>query len=90
MRKESDSKLFTCVICKEEKDFYSIGQCEHRGVCEYCSLKSRMLYKDTRCPICTLKLDFIFILEKEERPSFSELVAEKDLFSIDEDFKVIL
>lgn len=88
MRKESDSRIFTCVICKEEKEFYSMGQCEHRGVCDYCSMKSRMLYKDMRCPICTTKLDFVFILEKEDKSAFVELVKEKDLFYVDDDFKV--
>jgi len=89
MRKESDSKIFTCLICKEEKEFYSLGQCEHRGVCDYCTMKSRMLYKDMRCPICTTKLDFIFILEKDEKIHFSELLKEKDLYYVDDDFNVI-
>lgn len=89
MRKESDSIIFTCVICKEEKDFYSMGQCEHKGVCDYCCMKSRMLYKDMRCPICTTKLDYVFILEREDKTPFAELAKEKDLFYIDDDFKVL-
>lgn len=42
-----------------------------------------------RCPICTTKLDFIFILEKDEKTQFSELLKEKDLYYADDDFNVI-
>lgn len=87
MRKQSDSTIFNCVICKEDRDFFSMGQCEHRGVCNYCSMKSRTLYKDMRCPICTTKLDFVYILENGDKTSFAELNGQKDYYYVDDDFK---
>lgn len=88
MRKESDSTIFNCVICKENKDFYSLGQCEHKGVCNYCSMKSRMLYNDVRCPICTTKLEYIFIVEVGDPTTFVEYSSQKDYYYIDDDYKV--
>ena len=89
MRKDSDSSIFNCVICKEDREYYSKGQCEHTKVCNYCSMKSRMLYKDIRCPICTKKLEFIFILEKLEKIPYKELINQIDDFYTDDDFDTI-
>lgn len=35
----------------------AIGRCNHRAVCERCSLRLVMLYQDTRCPLCKAELD---------------------------------
>jgi hypothetical protein len=88
MRKESDSNIFTCVICKETRDFYGFGICEHRGVCSICCLRSRLLYNDKKCPICTTKLDITFIYETNEEPSFKEAEAQKAYMYEDGNFKV--
>jgi hypothetical protein len=87
MRKESDAETFNCIICKEDRDYYSIGVCEHRKVCNYCSLRSRILYKDRKCPICTTKLDYVFIFENLEKPSFAEMDKNKEYYYQDDDFE---
>ncbi len=86
MRKESDTNIFNCIICKEDRLFYALGSCEHRGVCIYCSLRSRILYKDKKCPVCTTKLDIVYIFEISERLSFSEAENNKDFYLPDDDF----
>lgn len=53
----------TCAICKEINNFYAIGSCDHKNICVYCALKSRLLYKDLKCPICTAKLEDLVIFE---------------------------
>jgi hypothetical protein len=89
MRKESDNSTFNCIICKEDREYYSKGSCEHNKVCNYCTMKSRMLYKDLRCPICTSKLNHIFILEKSDNISYNDLISQKDDYYIDDDFDSI-
>lgn len=87
MRKESDAETFNCIICKEDRQHYSIGVCDHRKVCNYCSLRSRSLYKDKKCPICTTKLDYVFIFENIEKPSYSEMEKNKDYYYQDDEFE---
>lgn len=77
MRKESDSNLYVCVICKEIRDFYSYGVCEHRGVCSICSLRSRLLYQDKKCPICTTKLENVYVYDVGEEIPYSEANSQK-------------
>jgi hypothetical protein len=86
MRKESDAEFFNCIICKEDRRFYSMGICEHRKVCNYCCLRSRSLYKDKKCPICTTKLDYVFIFESTEKPSFLEIDYSKQYLYEDDEF----
>lgn len=90
MRKESDSNIFTCIICKEIKNIYSFGVCEHRSVCSICCLRSRLLYNDKKCPICTTKLDTVFIFEINEKPSFKEAEQQKKYLYEDSNYKVYL
>lgn len=87
MRKESDADVFNCIICKDDGHFYSVGSCEHKKVCIYCSLRSRILYKDKKCPICTTKLDYVCIFEKEEQPSIQEISKNLEYYYKDDDFE---
>lgn len=87
MRKKSDIDSFNCIICKEDRNYFSLGICDHRKVCNYCSLRSRILYKDKKCPICTTKLEEIFIFEWNEDPIYSEELKNKDDFYKDDGFK---
>ena len=36
---ESQNKTIQCIICNEQKDFFSIGICNHEVSCLYCTLK---------------------------------------------------
>jgi len=41
-----------CIICCETVGVFSVGACNHRDVCAGCSVRLRMLYKDSTCPLC--------------------------------------
>jgi len=74
---ENDSQ---CVICGEKIEYYSIGQCNHREICYYCTLKNRTFYNDKKCPLCNTNLEIVFISPKSEIYSFEEL-SKKELSS---------
>ena len=40
----------------------SIGKCNHKSVCERCSLRLVMLYDDARCPLCKAALDQVCLV----------------------------
>ena len=86
MRKESEL-IFNCIICKEDRDYYSFGSCEHKGVCNFCSMRSRILYKDIKCPICTTKLEEVYIAEISESTDFAQMEKNKEDMYPDEDVK---
>lgn len=87
MRKESDAKpLVNCLICKEDKQFVSIGSCDHHKVCLYCTMKSRLLYDEKKCPICNAYLDYVYILDFKELKTFKELDKNKEQYYEDDDF----
>ena len=90
MRKESTSSqnapTFTCVVCGKDNELVSIGSCDHRRVCSYCSMKSRLHYDYKKCPICLKILDEIFICEFTDKTPYATLVKKKDEFYEDEEF----
>ena len=69
-----------CVICGEKIEYYSIGQCNHKEICYYCTLKNRTFYNDKKCPLCNTNLDIVFISPKTEIKTFEEL-SKEDLSS---------
>ena len=91
MRKESTSSqnapTFTCVICSKEKELVSVGECDHRRVCSFCAMKSRLHYDYQKCPICLQTLDLIFIVEFSDKTPYKILVTKKDEFYEDEEFE---
>ena len=88
MRKESDTNpLVNCLICKEDKQFVSIGVCDHHRVCSYCTMKSRLLYSETKCPICNANLEYVYIVDFKEKKPFAELDKEKDSYYEDDEFE---
>jgi hypothetical protein len=88
MRKESDShNNFNCVICKEDRTYYSFGSCEHRKICMYCSMRSRILYKDYKCPLCSQKLDYVFFYGMEDKPSYESVINNKEELYPDDEVK---
>ena len=74
---DSDSQ---CVICGEKIEYYSIGQCNHKEICYYCTLKNRTFYNDKKCPLCNTNLEIVFISPKSETKSYEEL-SKQDLSS---------
>ena len=65
-----------CVICGEKIEYYSIGQCNHKEICYYCTLKNRTFYNDKKCPLCNINLDLVFISPISEIKTFEELSKE--------------
>jgi hypothetical protein len=90
MRKESTSSqnapTFTCVVCSKDSELVAVGSCDHRRVCSYCAMKSRLHYDYKKCPICLKILDLIFICEFTDKTPFVNLVKKKDEFYEDEEF----
>ena len=90
MRKESTSSqnapTFTCVVCSKEKELVSVGLCDHRRVCSYCAMKSRLHYNYKKCPICLKILDIIFICEFTDKTPYKTLTTKKNEFYEDEEF----
>ena len=41
-----------CIICCEPLLAVAVGACGHTEVCAACSLRSRTLYRDLKCPLC--------------------------------------
>jgi hypothetical protein len=82
-----DLSKFICIICNEHKEYYSIGKCNHRVTCMYCTLKCRSFYNDKRCPLCNVILEEIFISPITEEYLFDDLNKnDKSIFFIDDDF----
>ena len=84
IKKSSDE--ITCVICGEKLSFYSIGKCNHKEICYYCTIKNREFYDDIKCPLCNTNLSLVFICPISEIKFFEEL--SKDLssyYQIDEE-----
>jgi hypothetical protein len=78
--------VFTCLICGKEKELVSVGECEHRSVCSYCSMKSRLQYNYKKCPICLKVLESIFICEISDSTNYKTLISKKDEYHKDEEF----
>ena len=91
MIKESTSSqnslTFTCIICGQEKELVCVGECNHRGVCSYCAMKSRLHYDYKKCPICLKILDIIFIVDIIDKTPYKALISKKDEFFEDEEFE---
>ena len=91
MRKESTSSqnapTFTCVVCGKDKELVAVGKCDHRRVCSYCVMKSRLHYNYQKCPICLEILDIVFICEFTDKTPFKDLMAKKGEFYEDEEFE---
>ena len=87
-RKESETRGYTCLICKEDRKFASIGSCDHKNVCLFCCMRLRILYHDMKCSVCNTKLDYVFISEIDNNtfPLFDSLDKNKDEFYKDELF----
>ena len=87
IKKVSDES--TCVICGENLSFYSIGKCNHKEICYYCTIKNRLFYDDIKCPLCNANLDIVYICPTSEEKTFEEL-SQNDLssyYKIEEDSK---
>ena len=78
---------FICIICGKEKELDSVGICDHRSVCSFCAMKSRLLYDYKKCPICLKILDEIYICEFNDKTPYQTLITKKDEFYKDEEFE---
>ncbi len=88
-RKESETKGYICLICKEERNFASIGSCNHKNVCLFCTMRLRILYNDNKCSVCNNFLGYIIIVEIENNffPLFKDLDEKKEEFYKDDQFE---
>ena len=66
---EEQSKVLDaehCILCFNELKFFALGQCDHKNVCNTCSLRLRLILEDEQCPICKADLDEIVITEDKD------------------------
>eukprot|EP00944_MAST-04C_sp_MAST-4C-sp1_P007253 g7253.t1 len=73
----SDSdELPTCIVCTDVLKYAAFGPCNHK-VCSKCSLRARVLMKNTACVYCKTKLDRVIITSDLNRTwdSFSDSVC---------------
>ena len=63
----------SCIICGDKLYFYSIGKCNHKEICYYCTIKNRSFYDDKKCPLCNTNLSLVFISPLSEEKSFEDL-----------------
>ena len=47
-----------------------------------------MLYKDLKCPLCSTKLENIFIFEFSDKPSYEQVFKQRDEYYPDENVEV--
>ena len=80
------ASLFTCIICGNEEELVSIGECNHSRVCCYCAMKSRLHYNYKKCPVCLKLLEIIFICNIVDKISYETLFKKKEEFYEDEEF----
>ena len=87
MNKNSNN-MFLCLICKEDRAYYAYGSCEHDNICLFCCIRMRILYKDKRCPVCTIKLEYVYMCDvSDHKLVFKQLDKEKDTMVKDDEFK---
>eukprot|EP00762_Andalucia_godoyi_P006808 ANDGO_00984.mRNA.1 E3 ubiquitin-protein ligase hel2 len=53
--------LTHCSVCCEEMSIVSVGPCNHHSVCYKCSLRLRILSRDTKCCICKADLPVVVL-----------------------------
>jgi len=68
IRKEEGNE--ECFICYQPIQFCALGQCNHRGVCSYCAVRSRKLFKENKCSICKTPLQVIILVKPSELKNF--------------------
>ncbi|OQR83620.1 hypothetical protein ACHHYP_14489 [Achlya hypogyna] len=50
-----------CLVCAEPFTYHAIGECNHAGICSLCSMRMRILMKDTTCPICKQNMPRVIV-----------------------------
>ncbi|KAG1677941.1 hypothetical protein FOA52_001359 [Chlamydomonas sp. UWO 241] len=76
---EEDEDSFTCCICCEPRSVVALGACNH-DVCARCSLRMRLCYGDTRCPLCKAVNTEVVVCRLPPvgpRPTFAQLTASR-------------
>ena len=59
---ENHSELSLCAVCYEpfsDSRLFSIGVCNHLGICSMCSLRSRLLLNDFSCCFCKQDMEYV-------------------------------
>lgn len=64
---ETPSSDDVCVVCCEPLIYVSIGSCNHPLVCSLCSLKLRILEKDSHCIYCKTPQERVFFSSNKYR-----------------------
>jgi hypothetical protein len=54
-----DSDAEYCLTCCEPVRYFALGPCNHRDLCDTCSLRMRECYKDHTCPLCKHAIEHV-------------------------------
>jgi hypothetical protein len=60
-----------CLTCCEPIAYFALGPCNHRDLCDKCSLRMRECYKDNSCPLCKNAIDQV-IYTRDENKKYEE------------------
>lgn len=64
-----------CLICCDEKEIMTVGECEHPCVCLICAFKMRSLNKNIKCIYCNQELTKIIAISDPSQ-SFEQMIRK--------------
>eukprot|EP00121_Abeoforma_whisleri_P003025 Awhi_evm1s2717 len=68
-----------CTLCVGLIEYYSIGPCNHIGVCHRCSLRLRVISESIQCPICRQDCETV-VFTKDAEYKFSAVDTQSRNF----------
>lgn len=64
-----------CLTCCEPVTYFALGPCNHRDLCDKCSLRMRECYKDNSCPLCKNAIEQV-IYTRDEHKKYEEYAVQ--------------
>ncbi|ETM99838.1 hypothetical protein PPTG_18645 [Phytophthora nicotianae INRA-310] len=58
---EEDDEPEYCILCADPIRFFTVGECNHHGICSKCSMRMRLIMDDRNCPMCKQPLDRVVV-----------------------------
>ena len=58
--------MSACLICCEEKDWITLGKCNHTELCLECCYKYRSDKKNRNCILCKTDLEVVYVVKNNE------------------------
>jgi len=58
---EGSSTGEACILCFNQINYFAMGKCNHKSVCQKCVLRIRLIMDDKKCSICKTEMEEIII-----------------------------